>query len=167
MEQKLNCCVDGEQKSALTVEMVREIRRQHYDAVPIVTIAERFAVSPKQVFIAANTAPSGPDAGQYQAECLDFCLYDGFGDNPIYPALGVANETGELLGKIKKIMRGDYELTDEVRQQITDEMGDVLFYVAVLGFELGIPLSLAMSRNIDKLRDRAARGVIKGDGDNR
>ena len=47
------------------------------------------------------------------------------------------------------------------------ELGDVLWYIAALADELGIPLEEIAIQNIEKLRGRHARGTIKGEGDNR
>lgn len=96
-----------------------------------------------------------------------------------YPLLGLCNEVGELAGKCKKILRGDREgegltkwrvlteITPEEKEAITCEMGDVLWYLAVMASDMGIDLSDVALENIRKLRDRAARGVLKGDGDKR
>jgi NTP pyrophosphatase (non-canonical NTP hydrolase) len=80
-----------------------------------------------------------------------------------YPAMGLANEAGEVLGKVKKIIRdGTY-----VRDEIVDELGDVLWYAAALARDLDVSLTEVAHRNLKKLEDRAARGVLKGSGDKR
>lgn len=81
-----------------------------------------------------------------------------------YPALGLVNEAGEVAGKIKKWLRGDY-LIVEKRDEIAAELGDVLWYVAVLAADLDIRLSDVANANLSKLYSRRDRGVIKGDGD--
>ncbi len=48
-----------------------------------------------------------------------------------------------------------------------EELGDVLWYVAVLAAEFKIPLSEVARVNADKLIDRASRGTLVGSGDNR
>lgn len=85
----------------------------------------------------------------------------------VYPAIGLADETGEVLGKVKKTLRGDYVLSEEKRKEIVKELGDVLWYAAALARDLGVTLSHVQHVCLDKLSDRANRGVIKGDGDNR
>jgi len=53
------------------------------------------------------------------------------------------------------------------RESLKKELGDVLWFVAVLGQHYNIDmLDLAMG-NINKLRSRAVRGVIGGSGDDR
>lgn len=86
----------------------------------------------------------------------------------IYPALGLGNEAGEVQGKIKKWLRGDDgegEMSTERKEALKGELGDVLWYLAVLANDLGIPLDEIAKENINKLQSRKERGVIKGDGD--
>ena len=91
------------------------------------------------------------------------------GARVIYPALGLANEAGEVLGKIKKIIRdrgGDFEDPDS-RHAIQKELGDVLWYIAALCTDLELDLQDVAHDNISKLSDRARRGTLQGDGDER
>nr|DAR89672.1 MAG TPA: NTP-PPase-like protein [Caudoviricetes sp.] len=50
---------------------------------------------------------------------------------------------------------------------LVSELGDVLWFVAMLAQRLGYSLENVMRLNLDKLADRQARGVIIGDGDKR
>ena len=80
-----------------------------------------------------------------------------------YPAMGLANEAGEVLGKVKKIIRdGTFD-----REAIADELGDVLWYAAALARDLNVDLSTIAQRNLDKLASRQERGTLKGSGDKR
>jgi NTP pyrophosphatase (non-canonical NTP hydrolase) len=90
-------------------------------------------------------------------------------DHPIvYPTLGLANEAGEVAGKVKKIFRDRQGMiTDADREALTMELGDVLWYLSELCTRLGIRLEDVAARNITKLADRASRGVLLGDGDMR
>jgi NTP pyrophosphatase (non-canonical NTP hydrolase) len=88
----------------------------------------------------------------------------------IYPALGLGDESGEVLGKIKKWLRGDdgkEKLTTERKEAIADEMGDVLWYLSALSCDLGISLDDIAKNNLKKLKSRKKRGLIKGNGDKR
>ena len=80
-----------------------------------------------------------------------------------YLALGLNGEAGEVAEKVKKSIRDDKELGDDVR----DEIGDCLWYIARLLDELGYDMSEAAEANIDKLFDRKDRGKIQGSGDDR
>jgi len=90
------------------------------------------------------------------------------GKVPMYPALGLAGEAGEVCDNIKKIHRDDGgTLTEARRQKLRGELGDTLWYLARIAIHAGFSLSDIASYNINKLRDRKARGKIHGDGDER
>ena len=70
--------------------------------------------------------------------------------------------------KWKKIVAyNDGEITDDDRLEIKKELGDVVWYVALLAHSLGLSLNEVMELNVAKLADRKKRGVTKGSGDNR
>jgi len=85
-----------------------------------------------------------------------------------YCALGLTGEAGEVADKIKKIIRdkGGVVSADD-RIELAKELGDVLWYIANLSFELNLALDFVAGKNIDKLMSRLERGVISGEGDNR
>lgn len=84
-----------------------------------------------------------------------------------YVGLGLG-ESGEVQGKIKKVLRDDNgEITPEKRQAILDEAGDVLWYLAMLCEELDEDLESIALANIRKLFDRKKRDVLRGSGDTR
>jgi NTP pyrophosphatase (non-canonical NTP hydrolase) len=86
----------------------------------------------------------------------------------IYPVLGLVNEAGEVAGKVKKLMRDDDgQLTQERFDDIVSELGDVLWYVTAVADDLGVSISDVFYENFVKIKSRAQRGVIKGNGDNR
>lgn len=88
----------------------------------------------------------------------------------IYPFIGLADECGEVLGKVKRVMRDAQDtgvITESMRKQIAIELGDVLWYVAMCAHELNIPLRVIAHDNLAKLQDRQDRNVLKGSGDNR
>ena len=94
----------------------------------------------------------------------------------IYPALGLAGEAGEVVEKVKKLLRDDSPadcddaittLTVEQRKSIAMEIGDVLFYITAIAADLGYDLDEIATMNAEKLRDREERGVLHGSGDNR
>lgn len=83
-----------------------------------------------------------------------------------YTALGLAEEAGEVAGKVKRVFRGDFDLAS-AKQQIELELGDCLFYLARVARECGLTLSDVATSNVCKLEDRRRRGVLKGSGDSR
>jgi NTP pyrophosphatase (non-canonical NTP hydrolase) len=90
-------------------------------------------------------------------------------DHPIvYPTLGLANEAGEVAGKIKKIFRDRAGvISDEDRQALKYELGDVLWYLTQICTELNLTLEEVAAANLEKLFSRLERGQIRGDGDER
>ncbi len=71
-----------------------------------------------------------------------------YGNGLAYPALGIAGEAGEVADKVKKLWRNK-DVQDAMARRIGSSFEQVL------------------EKNIKKLLDRRARGVIKSEGDNR
>jgi len=86
-----------------------------------------------------------------------------------YLALGLTSEAGEVAGKVKKLIRdgADVEGFEMKKIAIASEVGDVLWYCALMAKEVGIPLNTIMQMNLEKLHSRKERGTLKGSGDNR
>jgi NTP pyrophosphatase (non-canonical NTP hydrolase) len=104
----------------------------------------------------------------YQSSALRTAIYPNMGGNFPYPALGLVGEAGEVADKLKKVIRdNDGILTDPVRDAVAKELGDVMWYVAVLAYELDYDLETIAKNNLDKLASRQERGVLTGSGDNR
>ena len=104
----------------------------------------------------------------YQAKSRHTAKYPAIGHPVIYPTLGLVNEAGEVAGKIKKVFRDkEGRISDETREALKAELGDVLWYIAQLATELDLSLDEIADYNIAKLSDRLQRGKISGDGDNR
>ena len=86
----------------------------------------------------------------------------------VYPTLGLTNEAGEVAGKVKKIFRDkDGVITEEDREALKQELGDVLWYLTQICTDLGLSLEEVAEANIAKLFSRLERDQIQGDGDNR
>lgn len=82
--------------------------------------------------------------------------------------LGLVGESGEFADKIKKILRDkDAKLSEADRQELAKELGDVLWYIALLAKYLDTPLDQVATENIAKLAKRKATGSLGGSGDNR
>ena len=103
--------------------------------------------------LASTTAQYNEDSEQYKF---------------MYLSLGLAGEVGEVVEKVKKLIRNDKGvLTDETRKAMAAELGDVLWYLSQIALLLNVPFEDVAKINIEKLRDRYQRGVIKSEGDNR
>lgn len=88
--------------------------------------------------------------------------------NYVYPALGLAEEAGEVAGKFAKAVRDNNGVIDEDRKrEIKKELGDVLWFVAELCTCLDTSLKEVAELNLLKLASRKQRGVLHGSGDNR
>jgi NTP pyrophosphatase (non-canonical NTP hydrolase) len=104
----------------------------------------------------------------YQTQSRTTAVYPNAGDNLLYPTLGLCGEAGEVAEKVKKMIRDDAgELSEERREAIAKEIGDVLWYVAQLATEARLDLDGIAAANLEKLLSRQARGVLQGSGDNR
>jgi NTP pyrophosphatase (non-canonical NTP hydrolase) len=105
---------------------------------------------------------------EYQIKAKETANYPDQGHNFIYAALGLSGEAGEVADKIKKIWRDkNKQVNDEDRQEIAQEIGDVLWYLSQLAEELGIDFDEVARLNLDKTHSRLQRGVLHGSGDNR
>jgi len=83
-----------------------------------------------------------------------------------YPALGLAEEAGEVAGKISKMMRDGISMQDQ-KKAIAAEMGDVLWMLAALAHDCGLSLQTIAEMNAEKLKKRQEKGTLHGEGDNR
>lgn len=118
------------------------------------------------------------NALEYQNKAHDFASY---GDNAMYPALGLAEEAGEVCGKIAKFIRHNNGMTpqdaekssspiirDEVakfRTALMSELSDVMWMAAEIATLNGMGLDEIMEYNIVKLTERRNKGLIDGSGD--
>jgi NTP pyrophosphatase (non-canonical NTP hydrolase) len=83
-------------------------------------------------------------------------------------AMGVAGEAGEVVEKWKKIVAyKEGKISEDDLGELAKELGDVVWYIAVMADSLGLSFDDIMQRNVKKLQDRKQRDVIKGAGDNR
>ena len=106
---------------------------------------------------------------EYQKKALTTAVInpDPLMDKTIW-AMGVAGEAGEVVEKWKKIVAyKEGKVSKEDLAELKKELGDVVWYIAVLAHSLGLSLEEIMKLNVSKLADRKQRGVIKGKGDNR
>ena len=97
---------------------------------------------------------------QYQQKAHEYAAYD----DEIYPWLALAEEAGEVLGKLAKSKRGDNPLN---REDVGKELGDLLWQLQECAGQLNYSLDEIATMNLLKLWDRQDRGKIAGSGDNR
>ena len=85
----------------------------------------------------------------------------------VYPAIGLAGEAGEVANKVKKLIRDNPDMTDDIKEKIGDEIGDVLWLSLIHISDLGQSLSEIANRNLLKLANRQKLGKLHGSGDKR
>ncbi len=91
----------------------------------------------------------------------------------IAPYLDLGGEAGEVIEKAKKLARDKDvhfyggSVSEEDRQALKKELGDVMWAVANISFDLGLWLSDVGETNIIKITSRKARGKVGGSGDDR
>lgn len=72
-------------------------------------------------------------------------------NNQLYFAVGLAGEVGEVCEEVKKAYRDDRDFDKE---KLTNELGDVLWYLTNIASKAGITLEEVMQQNIKKLTKR-------------
>lgn len=87
----------------------------------------------------------------------------------IYPAFALAEEAGEVVGKIAKFVRKSRQEVniEKLRSDVGKELGDALFQLSETARQFGYTLQEIAEMNVEKLTDRKDRGVLVGEGDNR
>ena len=101
----------------------------------------------------------------YQIWTRDTAIYK---QKVTYPSLLLASEVGEALNIIQKVMRDeDSIVSEEKKEALGYELGDILWALARLVDDLGLDFSEVARNNIANLEDRKKRNVISGSGDNR
>lgn len=106
---------------------------------------------------------------QYQAKALSTVVFpEEWGI--VYTALKLSGEAGEVAEEVGKAIRAG-ELVypmgsgpEKLREALRDELGDVLWYVAVLAHQLNYSLEEIATANLAKLQARKQRGELKHHG---
>lgn len=114
----------------------------------------------------------------YKRAARETAVYD-FSD---YPLAALAEEVGEVMGKIAKFGRKNglpihmviecvsnpgCEEQRKLREEVSKEMGDVIWQWVNLCHELNLNPAQVMADNIEKLQGRKERGTLEGSGDER
>jgi NTP pyrophosphatase (non-canonical NTP hydrolase) len=120
------------------------------------------------------------DLSEYRAFVRDLMGEGGPRPATLYDlAFGLGEEAGEVLGKFKRLERGDYHtipnalgsypLVDTARfkADLKKELGDVLWYLTALADRHHMSLQEILDANVEKLEARRSAGTLKGTGDAR
>lgn len=68
--------------------------------------------------------------------------------------IGLCTEVGEFATEVKRLFAYDKPLTDEALDHMAEELGDILWYVALAAQALGTPMQAIAAHNILKLSKR-------------
>jgi len=97
------------------------------------------------------------DFETYQKEALRTDRVPAHGDDDvaslIVPMLGLAGETGQLLSEYKKHLR-DGEAHRLFKERVSEELGDLMWYVANVASKFGLALDGVAVANLEKTRGR-------------
>ena len=116
------------------------------------------------------------DFNEYQEEAKRVAVYpkvlpDALKQSPtvlLYLTTCLSGEVGELAEKIKKLFRDKHgELTPEIKELLSLELGDILWYLSCFATELGIELNEVAKSNTEKVQKRVKDHTLHGDGDHR
>lgn len=75
------------------------------------------------------------------------------GKHEVIPMLGLVGEVGGLLGEYKKLLR-DGATHRKFRDEVGEELGDILWYVANVASKFGLDLGQIAEENLAKVRNR-------------
>ena len=97
------------------------------------------------------------DFNNYQNEALrtDRVPEDDDSASLIVPMLGLAGETGQLLSEYKKHLR-DGEAHRLFKERVSEELGDLLWYIANVASKFDLSLSEIAAANLVKVKHRWA-----------
>jgi NTP pyrophosphatase (non-canonical NTP hydrolase) len=102
------------------------------------------------------------DFNDYQKLAQQTAIYT----DPMYPVTSLMIEAAEAADLfVKPLLRGDDVEIDKVK--VVSELGDVLWNLANMAADQGLKLEDIAIFNVEKLKSRQARGVLKGSGGDR
>lgn len=72
----------------------------------------------------------------------------------VHAQIGMATEAGEFATEVKRVAIYEKPLTVDMKLHMVEELGDLLWYVALAATALGTDLAAVANHNIDKLKAR-------------
>lgn len=109
---------------------------------------------------------------EYQCMASETAIYPDRGQLS-YPILGLCGEVGEVSEKFKKLIRDkgycrfEHIVDPCDKADIMKELGDIIWYISEIATMLDLELETIAALNLNKLKDRKNRNVLRGSGDNR
>lgn len=93
--------------------------------------------------------------GKHTERLKKACFYNSNVAQVLNGCLGLAGESGEFLDMVKKAI---YHSADLDQDHLKKELGDVMWYVALICHAFEWDLDEIMRKNIDKLKARYPQG---------
>jgi NTP pyrophosphatase (non-canonical NTP hydrolase) len=97
-------------------------------------------------------------ADEYQVEAVRTKGTRGLRETLMMCSFGLMGEVGEVIDEIKKVLFHNKPVD---REKLLSELGDVLWYLAVVSNAAGIDLSEVMEYNVQKLKERYPHGWVE------
>ena len=92
---------------------------------------------------------------EYQVSALRTAkLFGTVKENLNHAALGIATEGGEFTTEVKRLVIYGNPMTVGVQQHMAEELGDLLWYIALAAESLGASLHQIARDNVTKLQKR-------------
>jgi len=103
---------------------------------------------------------------EYEAFVDDKAKWRASGKDVIYPAFGLAGEAGEVVDRLKKILRNAdtpmaFKMAARRDEETLGELGDTLYYLTALAHDLGFTMQEVIDFNVEKLTERHKTAYYK------
>lgn len=72
----------------------------------------------------------------------------------VHAGEGLCSEVGEYMSSVKRMHQYGKALTPEIHANLLEELGDILWYVALACEHLSVSMHAVAKHNIEKLRQR-------------
>ncbi|MCB1195887.1 nucleoside triphosphate pyrophosphohydrolase family protein [bacterium] len=93
---------------------------------------------------------------EFQKVAREHLIYPEMGKNVVIPSLGIAGESGEVVERIKKVLRDkDGVFSEDDKNYVARQLGDLLGYIAALASEIGAGLDDVAEGQLELLKKRA------------
>lgn len=91
----------------------------------------------------------------YQTEALRTAkFYKTLSANLLHASIGLSTEVGEFNTEVKRHAIYEKPLTPEMKAHMTEELGDIMWYIALAADNLGVTMEQLAVANIAKLSRR-------------
>ena len=124
-------------------------------------------VNDYQNFVNGLLSPATRDATAFQDRVKELTDSGVSVQMLLTAAVGLPGEAGEVSDLIKKVVFQGKPYTDDIRNKLIDEMGDVAWYLALACSSVGVTMEDILERNIEKLQSRYPGGFSINRSENR